>query len=117
MTSGKVRFLLVALAFAASLPDAAGAALPPGAVAVIARVNRAAARGDFAALRADMVQDFRWSFGGDASADQAIAEWKGEARYLRQLARITKGKCKRTNAGEVECPANAGTDFAGGLHA
>jgi hypothetical protein len=104
------------MALAASLSDAVVAApVPPGAIETIARVNRAATRNDFAALRATMVQDFRWSFGGDASADQAIAEWKKEPRYLRQLARITKGTCTRHSDGEVECPARAGTSSRAGF--
>lgn len=106
----------VAVAIAAAAAgEAAGAPPPLAALEVIARVNRSAAHGDFAALRADMVQDFRWSFGGDSSADQAIDEWKKQPRQMRQLAKTTQAKCAYRKDGYVECPANAGASFRAGF--
>lgn len=49
--------------------------LPAGALESVKGVNSAASRRDFATLRNVMAQDFVWSFGGDASAEQAIHEW------------------------------------------
>jgi hypothetical protein len=106
--------MCVAIAAAVS-GDAAGAPPPPGALEAIARVNRSAGHNDFAALRADMIQDFRWSFGGDSSADQAIDEWKKQPRQMRQLAKITRAKCAYRKDGYVECPANVGTSFRAGF--
>ena len=88
---------------------------PSGALEVIERVNRAARQKDYVTLRANMIQEFSWSFGGDSSAEQAIAEWKKGPRYLRQLVRVTQGKCAYRKDGYVECPANAGTSFRAGF--
>jgi hypothetical protein len=63
-----------------------------------------------------MMQDFTWSFGGDSSADQAIAEWKKDPNYMRQLGKITQAKCAyRKEDKYVECPARAGTSFRAGF--
>jgi len=110
-------FAFVALvAIAAAVSDRAAAAPPPpGALEVIARVNRAAGQMDYVALRADMIQEFRWSFGGDSSAEQAIAEWKKQPQYMRQLGRVTKARCAYRKDNYVECPANAGISFRAGF--
>ena len=94
---------------------AAAESPPPGALEVIARVNLAARHMDYVALRADMIQEFRWSFGGDASAEQAIAEWKKQFEYMRQLGRATQAKCAYRQDKYVECPAKAGTSFRAGF--
>ena len=70
---------------------------------------------DYLALRADMIQEFRWSFGGDSSAEQAITEWKKEPGYMRQLSRVTQTRCAYRKDKYVECPANAGTSFRAGF--
>src|SRR5258705_1976520 len=104
------------VAFASSVSDFAAAEPPPsGAVEVIARVNRAARQMDYVALRADMIQEFSWSFGGDSSAEQAIAEWKKRPEYMQQLGRVTKARCTYRKDKYVECPANAGTSFRAGF--
>ena len=61
-----------------------------------------------------MAEDFSWSFGGDASADQAIAEWRKQPRYLRQLASVTKSRCSYEGK-YVDCPANPRTAFRAGF--
>jgi len=81
---------------------------------VIAQVHSAASTSDYPKLRALMIEDFSWSFGGDRSADQAIAEWRKSPRYLRRLAEATKSKCAYQDS-YVECPANAGTSFRAGF--
>ena len=99
-----------------SVTGAAAAEPPPsGAMDVIARVSRAARHQDYEALRADMAQDFTWSFGGDSSAEQAIDEWKKEPRYILQLGRVTQAKCTYRKDQYVECPANAGASFRAGF--
>lgn len=106
--------MLVALTI--SIPAYAAAEVPPsGALEVIARVSRAARQMDYAALRGDMIQEFTWSFGGDSSAEQAIAEWKKQPKYMRQLGRVTQAKCAYRKDKYVECPANAGTSFRAGF--
>jgi hypothetical protein len=47
--------------------------------AVIDRVHAASVRKDLVALRAEMSEEFIWSFGGDADTEQAISEWLGGA--------------------------------------
>jgi len=91
--------------------------IPTAAGAVIAAVHRAAAAKDYEGLRRHMVAEFNWSFGGDASAEQAIAEWKKQPDYMRQLARVTKLKCTYLKDRYVECPAGAGTNFRAGFKA
>jgi hypothetical protein len=107
---------VVFIALATSGSDRAAAEPPPsGALEVIARVNRAARQMDYVALRADMIKEFSWSFGGDSSAEQAIAEWKKQPEYMRQLGRVTKMRCAYRKDKYVECPANAGTSFRAGF--
>jgi hypothetical protein len=106
--------MLVALATA--IPVYAAAEVPPsGALEVIARVSRAARQMDYVALRGDMIQEFTWSFGGDSSAEQAIAEWKKQPKYLRRLGKVTQARCTYRKDKYVECPANAGTSFRAGF--
>ena len=108
--------MFAAYAASAAVAVAAAAEPPPsGALEVIARVSHSARHMDYAALRADMVQEFRWSFGGDSSAEQAITEWKKEPGSLRQLCRITQMRCAYRKDKYVECPANAGTSFRAGF--
>jgi len=107
---------LMFIAFAVSVSERAAAEPPPsGALEVIARVNHAARNMDYVALRAHMIQEFTWSFGGDSSAEQAIAEWKNRPDYMRQLGRITKMSCAYRKDKYVECPAKAGTSFRAGF--
>ena len=104
------------LAFVASVTGRAAAEPPPsGAMEVIARVNRAAKHNDYAALRADMAQEFTWSFGGDSSAEQAIDEWKKQPRHMLQLGRVTEAKCAYRKDKYVQCPATAGASFRAGF--
>lgn len=88
---------------------------PPAAVDAIAKVRRAAEQKDYVALRAAMVEDFRWSFGGDASADQAIAEWRQQPRYLQQLVKATAARCVVESDGSVECRAGVKASFRAGF--
>ncbi|MCV2357317.1 hypothetical protein LNV09_24495 [Paucibacter sp. B2R-40] len=91
------------------------APLPSGATAVIAKVNREAKSQNYTNLREQMIQDFSWSFGGDASAEQAIETWRKQPGYLRQLSRVTGEKCVLRKDKIIECPRNAGTSFRAGF--
>ena len=94
---------------------AAAESPPPGALEVIARVNLAAKHRDYVALRAEMIQEFQWSFGGDSNAEQAIAEWKKQSAHMHRLDRATQARCAYRQDKYVECPANAGTAFRAGF--
>jgi hypothetical protein len=60
--------------------------------------------------------DFIWSFGGDSDADQAIAEWKQDDKYLRALDRVLRNGCKPAQDNrQVECPGKGGTSFRAGF--
>jgi hypothetical protein len=88
--------------------------VPDAAKVVIAEVHIAASTSNYAKLRSLMIEEFSWSFGGDASADQAIAEWRKQPRYLRRLAEVTKARCSYQEK-YVECPVNAGRSFRAGF--
>lgn len=105
------------LALAPAVPPGLVHAAPPPAVAIdaIAKVRLATDRKDYAALRASMVEDFRWSFGGDASTNQAVAEWNKQPRYLQQLVCATAARCVLEPDGYVECRAGAKTSFRAGF--
>ena len=76
---------MILAALASSIPAYAAAAAPPsGASEVIARVGRAARQSDYAALRADMIEEFTWSFGG-------FAEWTVIEGLLARSARKAFG--------------------------
>lgn len=116
MSGGPALAFAAMLALVASIScPAAAAPPPPRALEAIAKVNRAARDNDYVNLRAAMVDDFRWSFGGDASAAQALEEWKKRPGSLRRLVKVTQGKCVLHSDGAVECPANAGVSFRAGF--
>jgi len=62
-----------------------------------------------------MTQDFIWSFGGDASASQAIAEWKTNPDALKHLIYVTEQPCSYLSDNAVECPRNAGLGYRAGF--
>ena len=93
----------------------AAPALPNEARHVIQSVHRAASSGDFTVLRRSMVQDFQWSFGGDRDADQAIDAWRADAKYLRNLKRVTAQPCAFVTPAILECPAKARIGFRAGF--
>jgi hypothetical protein len=108
--------LAFALWFVIAAPSSsAGRPVPAEAKAVIRQVQVAAAARDFAALEALMVPGFVWSFGGDESAQQALAAWKTEPRVLDRLSRATKQACRAEDDGIVECPTKAGTGYRAGF--
>jgi hypothetical protein len=107
---------VVILALVLAAPELGHAApTPSAAVEAIAKVRRVAEQKDYAALRSAMVEDFRWSFGGDASAEQALAEWQQQPRYLQQLVKATAARCVLQSDGYVECRAGAKASFRAGF--
>jgi len=99
--------------FAASA--AAAPVMPPEAKAVIRQVHSAASAKDFAALKSLMASEFSWSFGGDADSSQAIAAWRKDPQYLKNLSRVTGLPCAYIDKEYIECPANASMAFRAGF--
>jgi hypothetical protein len=112
MSIGK---LLAAAAAAAPMAASAAPAVPQQAANVIKRVHAASAKKDWAALRAEMLSEFIWSFGGDAGAEQAIKAWRADPKLLAQLHRITGQRCEPTTGGIIQCPNSAGVGYRAGF--
>ena len=89
--------------------------LPQDARHVIAQLHEAAGAKDFSRLRSLMIDGFIWSFGGDASADQAIDAWREDDRYLGELRATLESGCHLSGQDRVECPGKGGADFRAGL--
>ena len=106
--------LAIALGVPIAACRAAAPGIPPAATEAIRKVHDASGRRDVAALEALMARDFTWSFGGDADARQALAEWRANPRYFDELRRVTGVPCGYED-GIVECPRKAGTRFRAGF--
>ena len=106
-----VGLLLTALLIASAV---CAEPVPIAAKDVIAQIHSAASTSNYPKLRSLMIEEFAWSFGGDPTADQAIAEWQKQPRYMRGLAEVTKSKCSFQDQ-YVVCPAKAGTAFRAGF--
>ena len=89
--------------------------IPIEAALTISKVNSAAQQNDFEALQLLMTTDFIWSFGGDASATQAIAEWRSNPDAIKQLIKVTGQPCTHNEDNTVECPRNAGLGYRAGF--
>jgi hypothetical protein len=61
-----------------------------------------------------MSEEFTWSFGGDASAEQAIQEWRARPASLAPLARVTGMPCGLIED-VVECPRKAAASHRAGF--
>jgi hypothetical protein len=62
-----------------------------------------------------MLQEFQWSFGGDADVMQALDAWKTDPKYLRNLARATAQQCGFHTPQIIQCPAKARTSYRAGF--
>ena len=118
----RIRFaaLPVLLAFAVAHAADAPASSAPGDKELklaIRSVSEAAGRKDLGVLRGLMVEEFTWSFGGDGSADQALAEWRSKPKLLSVLSAVTKGPCGPIGDGFIQCPRKAGTNYRAGFKA
>lgn len=90
--------------------------IPADARAVIREVRTAAKTKNLPALRRLMASEFTWSFGGDGDADQAIEAWKRDPAAIRELYRITGGRCAFMGDKEnIQCPPNAGYQYRAGF--
>src|SRR5262245_24184320 len=90
------------------------ATVPAGASDLISKTAAWSATGDLVSLRQVMTDNFVWSFGGDDGADNAIAEWKGDKRYLAALTKVLKLPCRPADYNGtpgVECPGRGGLSF------
>jgi hypothetical protein len=59
------------------------------------------------ALRPLMEDTFTWSFGGDADADQAVAEWAKDPKLPQAIRAAVTAKCKATKD-DVTCTPKSG---------
>lgn len=89
--------------------------LPKAATSVIIQTHKAAKAADYVTLQSLMTHDFIWSFGGDASATQAIAAWKANPSLLDQLHKATRQPCTYLADRTLECPINPGTGYRAGF--
>lgn len=85
--------------------------LPPDAARTVLEVRAAAAAGDLAALRPHMADHFSWSFGGNVSADEAIAHWRERPTVVAELVEMIDRGCRHDpGTGYVVCPPAYGGD-------
>jgi hypothetical protein len=90
--------------------------IPIEASSIIRKVHNSAQKRDFSTLRALMVSEFTWSFGGDGDADQAINAWRRDPAAMRELVRITGQRCAFDSDQEkIQCPPNAGFHYRAGF--
>lgn len=90
--------------------------MPLDLKAFLAKIHVAEKRKDFATLKAGMIADFTWSFGGDVSADQALEAWRQDGHhYLKALAAVTQADCART--GTFRMPRQCRPCVSGGVQA
>lgn len=108
-------YLKMLLLVFASISFADTRNIPMEAALTISKVNSAAQYNNFEALQLLMTTDFIWSFGGDASATQAIAECKTNPDALKQLIQVTSQPCVTLSDNTVECPRNAGLGYRAGF--
>ena len=85
--------------------------LPPDAARTVVEVREAAEAGDLAALRRHMADHFSWSFGGNVSADEAIAHWRERPTVVAELVEMIDRGCRQDpGTGYVVCPPAYGGD-------
>jgi len=90
------------------------AQIPPAASDLISKTAAWSAARDFASLRLVMTDNFVWSFGGDDGADNAIAAWRSDQRYLSVLTQVLKRPCRPADYNGtpgVECPGRGELSF------
>ena len=101
----KLKFRKRAKPGAAPLKLAKYGNLPDKAAKTVATVHRAADARDAAELRANMVDEFTWSFGEDPNADVAVAMWQADSTTLAKLASVLAAGCRVDDGGGlVTCP-------------
>jgi hypothetical protein len=111
-------FLLCCLpALAAAADKKSPRRLPREATAAIRAAADAAKKQDLVALRRLMIDEFTWSFGGDSSADQAIATWKKDPAPLLAMDKVLRLPCRTSDddADHVECPGKGDKSYRAGF--
>ncbi len=79
--------------------------IPEAAAKQIAVIHGAVRSRDFKVMRANMREQFSWSFGGDSSADKAIALWQADANVLAEMDKVLSAGCKADKDGKrITCP-------------
>jgi hypothetical protein len=79
--------------------------IPAEAADAVAAALKAARKRNLGALRALMVEDFTWSFGGSASADEAMAMWQADGTIIERLIGVLEAGCRADEAKTaVTCP-------------
>ena len=112
----RINFATIALFLGASALARADQLIPPEAVTLIQRVHSAASAKDYSYLKSVMANDFAWSFGADENTSSgAIAAWRHDPTYLKQLEQVTGQPCARTPEAYIECPMNAGANYRAGF--
>ena len=106
---------LIALLGVTALPALSGEVVPEPARSVVRQVHEASSKRQLQLLYALMSPEFTWSFGGDASSEQAIHEWKERPGVLRRLSRATAGPCEVISGGIVQCPSDAKLGYKAGF--
>ncbi|MFC0169356.1 hypothetical protein ACFFKC_14830 [Pseudoduganella danionis] len=107
---------LVLGASASAQASVARRPIPHDAKSVIRSVHVAAKTKNYRALKALMVPEFKWSFGGDSDADQAIEAWKRDQETLHELSRVTRLRCSFIiDANTIQCPTHAGLYYRAGF--
>jgi hypothetical protein len=87
--------------------------LPREATLAIRAAADAARKQDLVALRRLMIDEFTWSFGGDSSADQAIAAWKKDPGPLLEMDRVLRLACRTSDddVDHIECPGKGNRSY------
>lgn len=97
-----------------STPSAAES-VPQELAHMVSQIHSAAVHRKYETLREHMNTEFVWSFGGDGDREQALSEWRKDARYLHRLARATRSACELIGGGAYQCPAKPGEGFRAGF--
>ncbi len=108
-------FWLALLFCVLTLPAFGGETPPKEALVVVKQVHVASAQKRLQSLLPLMTPDFTWSFGGDASAAQALQAWKARPKLLQQLSRATASRCEMRLGDIVQCPAGEKLGYRAGF--
>jgi hypothetical protein len=62
-----------------------------------------------------MIEEFTWSFGGDSSAEQAIAEWKKQPKHHAPARQDHPSKVRVSKGRICRMPGERGHSFRAGF--
>lgn len=89
--------------------------IPKDAKLVFEQVIAAVESDDLMRLKALMVEDFTWSFGGDRSSQQALDEWKKDPSSIKRLPALLKSSCKLENSHTIVCESDSRQNLRAGF--